>query len=166
MGSPVFKPNQGEQSGSHHLLCAKHLADTFPFSVPCKACKSVPSLEMSQWELREAKSVVQDHTNKRVSASQRVFPLVRDSPGHTAWQPDLRTCLPASGLGNTLALQWDLAAGSSDFLRLPVWSTCWLWLRLYCRESSASWDSNCWSRLGRPVTLHLAVGCRGLLLGS
>lgn len=86
IGSPVFKPSQGEQSGSHHLLCVKHLAATFSsFSFPCKACKSMPNLEMSQWELRAAKSVIQDHTaNKRVTASQRVFPLVRDSPGHAS----------------------------------------------------------------------------------
>lgn len=91
MGSPAFKPNQGEQTGSQHLLYAKHLVDTLSFSFPCKARKSTPNLEMSQWELREVKSVAQDHrANKRVTASQRVFPLVRDSPGHTAWQPDFQ----------------------------------------------------------------------------
>lgn len=48
MGIPVFKPNQGEQNGHRHLLCAKHLADTFPFTFPCEACKSVLDFAMSQ----------------------------------------------------------------------------------------------------------------------
>lgn len=55
MSSPVFKPNQGEQSGSYHLLCAERLADIFSFRLPHGACKSMPSLEMSQWEPREVK---------------------------------------------------------------------------------------------------------------
>lgn len=108
--------------------------------------------EMSQWELRDVKSVSQDHTAHRYVTVQRVFPLVGDSGGHAAatW---LRTCLFVGRRGpwvrNSSVLQQDRAARSSDLLRF-----------LFCVVASVAESSDYRSHLGRPVTLELARDCR------
>lgn len=106
---------------------------------------------VSQWELRDLKSVSQAHTARRSLTVPRVFPLVGDSGGRAAatW---LRTCLFLGRRGpwvrSSPVLQQDRAAGSSDLLRL-----------LFCVVVSVVESSDYWSHLGRTVTLELARDC-------